>query len=231
MPQASTVLANQPFPTFRSNLNNALGALLTNNSGSTAPTSPTENQLWVDTSTTPYTLKIRAASSWVTVGRVQSDFGHVQFDNPQVTTEPLVTGTANAFASLANGRCPTKGAIDTYLTTNPSFINATLLNSWTNQAGNNAGYRKMPIQNMVELTGRVQLNNPPANSVIYTLPAGGGFRPPKDLSLSVVVGLQSGAAEGRLRIEAATGNIVNVLSFTSSPTVLVFDATFYIGGN
>ena len=72
MSQHDYNIANQGFPNFRSDLNNALGAIATNNSGSTAPTTTFAHQWWLDTSTTPNTLRIRNADNdaWVVVGTV-----------------------------------------------------------------------------------------------------------------------------------------------------------------
>lgn len=55
------------------NMNAALDALLTNNSGASAPASPSAYQLWLDTSSTPKTLKMRNATNdaWVVIGYIQ----------------------------------------------------------------------------------------------------------------------------------------------------------------
>ena len=61
-------VANQGFPNFRTDLNNALVALVSNSSGATEPTTKFAYQWWLDTSTTPTTLKIRntANDTWIT---------------------------------------------------------------------------------------------------------------------------------------------------------------------
>lgn len=58
-------IANQSFPNFRTDLNNALQALATNNSAGTTPPSPRPCQLWADT--TADRMKIRdetTATTW-----------------------------------------------------------------------------------------------------------------------------------------------------------------------
>jgi hypothetical protein len=65
-------VANQGFPAFRSDLNNALAALVSNSSGATAPTATFAHQFWVDTSANPSLLKQRNADNdaWVTIGSI-----------------------------------------------------------------------------------------------------------------------------------------------------------------
>lgn len=76
--QHDYVLDNNPGATFRADLNNALLAEVSNNSGSSAPATTYAYQLWVDTSTTPKKLKIRdsANASWIIIGSVDdANFG------------------------------------------------------------------------------------------------------------------------------------------------------------
>lgn len=72
MSQSDLTLVNQPRSAFRVALNAALAALATLSSGVAAPTVTQDYQLWVDTSTTPPTLKQRngANNAWITVGYV-----------------------------------------------------------------------------------------------------------------------------------------------------------------
>ncbi len=58
-------IANQGFPAFRSDLNNALSAIVSNNSNASAPSTTYAYQWWYDVSTT--TLKFRNADNdaWI----------------------------------------------------------------------------------------------------------------------------------------------------------------------
>jgi hypothetical protein len=58
MSQNDLVIANQTFPSFRSDLNNALQALGSLNSGSSAPSTTYANMMWYDT--TANILKVRS---------------------------------------------------------------------------------------------------------------------------------------------------------------------------
>lgn len=70
MSQHDLTIANQSFPAFRSDLNNALQALGSTQAGSSAPSPTFAHQMWIDTSAAPNVLKIRNADNdaWITVG-------------------------------------------------------------------------------------------------------------------------------------------------------------------
>jgi hypothetical protein len=72
MAQSDMNIANQGFPAFRADLNDQLEALVTNSSGATAPATTFPHQWWLDTSTTPSTLRQRNAANdaWVVIGLV-----------------------------------------------------------------------------------------------------------------------------------------------------------------
>ena len=65
-------LANQSGANFRSELNTILAAIVSQNSGSTAPSTTYAYQWWIDSSVNPALLKIRngANDAWITVGDV-----------------------------------------------------------------------------------------------------------------------------------------------------------------
>lgn len=66
------VLANQSGANFRSELNSVLAAIVSQNSGSTAPSTTYAYQWWIDTGVSPALLKLRngANSAWITIGDV-----------------------------------------------------------------------------------------------------------------------------------------------------------------
>ncbi len=67
MAQHDYVIDNQSFPNTRSDINNALAAIVSNNAGASAPTTTYAYQLWYDTTTD--ILKIRNADddAWITL--------------------------------------------------------------------------------------------------------------------------------------------------------------------
>ena len=66
------ILANQSGSSFRSDLNNALAAIVSQNSSSTEPATKYAYQYWVDTSATPALIKQRNAANdaWITLAEV-----------------------------------------------------------------------------------------------------------------------------------------------------------------
>lgn len=67
MAQHDFSIANQGFPAFRADLNDALGAIASSSSGTTAPSVPYANQLWMDT--TNHILKVRNEdnNAWISI--------------------------------------------------------------------------------------------------------------------------------------------------------------------
>lgn len=104
-------IANQGFPAFRSDLNNALSAIVSNNSNSSAPSTTYAYQWWYDISST--TLKFRNADNdaWIsfatfnmsndTVNLVDSAIDVVTDTSPQLGGDLDVNG--NQFVSTSNG--------------------------------------------------------------------------------------------------------------------------------
>ena len=85
------VLSNQSGANFRAELNSILAAIVSQNSGSTAPTTTYAYQLWIDTGATPALLKIRngANNGWVTIGDVTAtNLGLAALASPTFTGTP-----------------------------------------------------------------------------------------------------------------------------------------------
>ena len=60
-------IANQGFPSFRSDLNDALGALVTQNSGATAPSTTFANMIWYDTANNLVKMRNEDNDAWITL--------------------------------------------------------------------------------------------------------------------------------------------------------------------
>jgi len=103
MAQGDMNIANQGFPAFRADLNDQLEALVTNSSGATAPATTFPHQWWLDTSTTPSTLRQRNAANdaWIVVGLLNQSTNTFNVPVAQGGTG-LATLTANNVL-LGNG--------------------------------------------------------------------------------------------------------------------------------
>lgn len=75
MPQHDYEIVNQTTPSFRSDLNNALRAIVTQNSGSSAPTTTYADMLWYDTTNNQIKKRNEANSAWITLGTIDETAG------------------------------------------------------------------------------------------------------------------------------------------------------------
>jgi len=80
MPQEDYDIANQLFPSFRSDLNNNLGAIATNNSGATEPTTTFPYMLWADTTSGIMKQRNGANTLWIDLWDLTS--GAVDLSSP-----------------------------------------------------------------------------------------------------------------------------------------------------
>ena len=67
MAQHDYVIANQGFPDFRSDLNSALSAIVSQNSGSSAPSTTYANQIWYDSSNNILYMRNEDNDAWITL--------------------------------------------------------------------------------------------------------------------------------------------------------------------
>jgi hypothetical protein len=95
MAQHDYNIANQSGQAFRADLNNALAAIVSGNSGASAPSTTFAYQYWVDTSSSPALVKQRnsANNAWVTLGRVETA-------NLQAGIGSIVNADVNASAGI-----------------------------------------------------------------------------------------------------------------------------------
>lgn len=68
MSQHDYILDNQAGQAFRQDLNNALAAIVSQNSGATEPTTKYAYQFWADTTTGLLKVRNAANNAWITVG-------------------------------------------------------------------------------------------------------------------------------------------------------------------
>ena len=68
MPQHDYVISDQSFPAFRADVNNALAAVVSLNSGPTAPSPTFAYQLWADTTAGQLKIRNAANNAWIVWG-------------------------------------------------------------------------------------------------------------------------------------------------------------------
>ena len=94
------VIANQGFPAFRGDLNDALAAIVSNNSGSSAPTTTYAYQLWYDTSNNQWKMRNADNDAFITLATFNQTSDTVNFLDNSIATPLEVTGNATAGAEI-----------------------------------------------------------------------------------------------------------------------------------
>ena len=111
MAQHDYIISNQTFPNTRSDINNLASAIATNNSGSSAPSTQYAGQLWINTSSSTWSLFIHDGSDDIQLATIDTSANTVNFldsvsgvtvnnnaDNRVITG----SGTANTLEGEAN---------------------------------------------------------------------------------------------------------------------------------
>ena len=77
------IISNASGAAVRADLNNALAAIVTNNSSATAPTTTYAYQWWADTGSSPTVMKLRNAanSAWITLFQLDGEWSLIPFEN------------------------------------------------------------------------------------------------------------------------------------------------------
>lgn len=109
MSQHDYNLADQPGASFRTDLNNALAAVQTQNSGATEPAYTVAYMFWADTASGYLKVRNAANNAWVTVRSLSSAFLEIQNGGTGATTEAAaraalgVETAANGSTKIATG--------------------------------------------------------------------------------------------------------------------------------
>ena len=168
------VLANQSGANFRSELNTILAAIVSQNSGSTAPSTTYAYQWWIDTGASPALLKIRNAanSAWITVGDVTAaNLGLLSAATAASTYAPIASPTFTGTVTI-----PAGASIDGYLTTATAgstylaLAGGTLTGNVTLNGQSDVRFADLDSSNWVALQAPASV----ATNVTWTLPATDG---------------------------------------------------------
>jgi hypothetical protein len=92
MSQHDFNIANQTFPSFRSDLNDALQASATMSAGSSAPTTPYAYQLWFDTTTDTWKVRNSGNTAWISTITTDLATGNVGIGNSSPQSRLDITG-------------------------------------------------------------------------------------------------------------------------------------------
>lgn len=222
MAQHDYGIDNQLFPATRTDFNNALAAIVTNNSGTTAPTTTYPYMDWIDTSSNPAVWKKRngANNAWVTIGTCDTtNLGLATLLSPALTGTPTTTTAAASTNTTQIASC---AFVQSAMAVVPGWTNATLVNSWANFGAPYTvlRYRKYPngdvaIQGVIQKT-----TSNAANETITTLPA--GSRPGDALGILCPAGISSGNSPTNLALTISTAGVIQIVGANTAPNFVNF---------
>jgi len=123
MSQNDYIIANQSAPDFRSDLNEALQALASLSSGSTAPSTTYANMLWYDTANNILKMRTEADDAWINIGTLDQSTNEFEvaglttlseatWETGTSTTEGLVSPAKVKAAIEANAESPVKAWVN-----------------------------------------------------------------------------------------------------------------------
>jgi len=103
MAQHDLNIANQSFPSFRSDLNNALSAIQTTHSGTSRPTGAVAGQIWLDTtSATSPTLKYYDGADDISLATIDHSANTVNWLDSTVSITGLTTTATGTVLTLSD---------------------------------------------------------------------------------------------------------------------------------
>ena len=103
MSQHDMNIANQSFPSFRSDLNSALSAIQTNHSGTSLPTGAVAGQIWLDTTNaTNPTLKFYDGADSISLATINYTANTVDWLDSSVSITGLSTSATGTVLTLSD---------------------------------------------------------------------------------------------------------------------------------
>jgi hypothetical protein len=94
------IIGNQGFPAFRSDLNDVLAAIVSNNSSATEPATRYAYMMWYDSTTNIWKMRNAANDVWISLATFDQATNTVNFLDSTISSPLSVTGTATAGAEI-----------------------------------------------------------------------------------------------------------------------------------
>lgn len=125
------VIDNQSASAFRTDLNNALQAILTQNSNATAPATTAANMIWYDTANDQIKKRNEANSAWIILGTINEGAGTFTQSG-----ERALASQAQAEAGTDNTTVMTPlRAAQAIAVLSPAYVDTVLLGTLTTTSG------------------------------------------------------------------------------------------------
>lgn len=133
MAQHDYIIDNQTSASLRADLNNALAAIVSQNSGATAPSTTYPNQFWYDTTNDQLKQRNESNSLWITLGTVDQTNNKFEPNQTFATQAEATAGTDNTKAMTALRTAQAIGNLSPYPYKNVQLFTAS--GTWTVPAG------------------------------------------------------------------------------------------------
>ena len=115
MSQNDLVISNQTFPATRADINDALQALGSTNSGASAPSTTYANMMWYDTTANILKIRAEANDAWINIGYLDQSL-----DTFKILDDTIVATTGGATTGLIGDQ--TTGTWETGTGTTESLV-------------------------------------------------------------------------------------------------------------
>lgn len=115
MSQNDLVISNQTFPATRADINDALQALGSTNSGASAPSTTYSNMMWYDTTSNILKIRAEANDAWINIGYLDQSL-----DTFKILDDTIVATTGGATTGLIGDQ--TTGTWETGTGTTESLV-------------------------------------------------------------------------------------------------------------
>jgi len=103
MSQHDMNIANQGFPAFRADLNNALAALASTSSADTEPSTTFANQLWMDTANNILKVRNEDDDAWISLATFDQTTDTVTYIDSVELAKVIVSDAAQTFTAAQRG--------------------------------------------------------------------------------------------------------------------------------
>ena len=177
------VIDNQTTPAFRSDLNNVLSAIVSNNSSSSAPSTTYAGMWWLDTTNNYLKIRDKNDANWITIG--EFDVANSRFE--------LISNALTA-ASAAG--------IDVYNSSGTKIIDLQVASQATAETGTNNTEIMTPLRVAQSIAANV-VGYP---QVITTLTSGTSYTIPSGAQ-AILIRASGGGGGGSVHANPGTGGL------------------------
>lgn len=125
MSQHDMNIANQGFPAFRADLNNALAALASTSAADTEPSTIFANQLWMDTANNILKVRNEADDAWINLATFDQTTNAVTYIDGVELAKVIVSDAVQTFTAAQ------RGAVATLSETATIAVDLALSNNFT----------------------------------------------------------------------------------------------------